>query len=82
FAVDERGLGEPRPAHAPGAMIVDTHGADVPDPVMALLGRVLARTGPVPVVLERDQNLTDLDALLAELESLRGLVRASRGRAE
>ena len=70
FAVDERG---PRRAARrrtrPGAMIVDTHGADVPDPVLALLGRVLARTGPVPVVLERDQNIPDLDGLLAELRA-------------
>jgi len=74
YAVDERGLGEPRPPHDPGAMIVDTHGADVPDPVLALLGRVLERTGPVPIVLERDQNVPDLDALIAELETIRRLL--------
>jgi uncharacterized protein (UPF0276 family) len=71
FAADERGLGDPLPPHAPGAMIIDTHGADVPDPVLSLLGRVMARTGPVPVVLERDQNVPDLDTLLAELEAIR-----------
>ena len=75
FAVDERGLGEPRPPHEPGAMIIDTHGADVTDPVLALLGRVLQRTGPVPVVLERDQNVPDLDGLIAELEAIRRIVR-------
>ena len=73
FAVDERGLGDARPPHAPGAMIVDTHGADVPDPVLSLLGRVLARTGPVPVLLERDQNIPDLDALLAEIAHIRAI---------
>lgn len=73
FAVDERGLGDARPPHAPGAMIVDTHGADVPDPVLSLLGRVLARTGPVPVLLERDQNIPDLDALLAEVAHIRAI---------
>jgi hypothetical protein len=77
FAVDERGLGEPRPPGEAGAMIVDTHGADVPDPVLALLGRVLARTGPVPIVLERDQNVPDLDGLIAELEAIRRIVRGS-----
>ncbi len=77
FAVDEKGLGGARSAHAAGAMIVDTHGADVADPVMELLGRVLARTGPVPIVLERDQNVPELDALLAELERIRGI--AARG---
>jgi uncharacterized protein (UPF0276 family) len=74
FAVDERGLGDARAPHEPGAMIVDTHGADVPDPVLALLGRVLARTGPVPVVLERDQNVPDLDGLLAEVARIRAVV--------
>lgn len=74
YAVDERGLGEPRAPGEPGAMIVDTHGADVPDPVLALLGRVLPRTGPVPIVLERDQNVPDLDALLEELGRIRAVV--------
>jgi uncharacterized protein (UPF0276 family) len=78
FAVDEQGLGEARPPHAPGAMIVDTHGADVTDPVLALLGRVLARTGPVPVLLERDQNIPDLDALLAEVARIRDIVKFAK----
>src|SRR5438445_666940 len=34
-----------------GRLILDTHGADVIDPVLALLERVLAKTGPVPVLL-------------------------------
>jgi uncharacterized protein len=76
FSVDARGLGEPRAAYAEGAMIVDTHGADVPDPVLALLGRVLPRTGPVPVVLERDRNVPSLDGLLAELARVRAAVSA------
>ncbi len=82
FAVDERGLGAPRPPHEPGAMIVDTHGAPAADPVMALLARVLARTGPVPIVLERDTNVPDLDELLAELERIRVVARTSPARAE
>jgi uncharacterized protein (UPF0276 family) len=71
FAVGDRGLGEPREPGAEGAMIVDTHGADVVDPVLDLLGRVLRRTGPVPIVLERDQNIPDLDGLLAEIARVR-----------
>jgi uncharacterized protein (UPF0276 family) len=77
FEVDERGLGEPQPPHARGAMIVDTHGADVPGPVLALLGRVLERTGPVPVVLERDQNVPSLDELLVELARIRAVASAA-----
>jgi uncharacterized protein (UPF0276 family) len=54
-----------------GKLIVDTHGADVCDPVLALLGRVLARTGPVPVLLERDQNIPPLATLLEEVKALK-----------
>jgi uncharacterized protein (UPF0276 family) len=76
YAVDERGLGESQEPGAGGAMIVDTHGADVPDPVLELLRRVLPRTGPVPVVLERDQNVPELDGLLEELGRIREVVSA------
>jgi uncharacterized protein (UPF0276 family) len=58
---------------APGTVVVDTHGADVCDPVLALLERVVAKTGPVPVLLERDQAIPTLDGLLAEI----GRVRAA-----
>ncbi len=50
-----------------GRLIVDTHGAPCADEVLALLERVLERTGPVPVVLERDQSIPPLDDLLAEV---------------
>jgi hypothetical protein len=74
FAADAGGLGEPVAPRTPGAMIIDTHGAPVPDPVLSLLERALARTGPVPVVLERDENVPSLDALLAEVASIRARV--------
>jgi hypothetical protein len=58
---------------AAGKLIVDTHGADMADPVLALLERVLPRTGPVPVVLERDQAIPSLDGLLQELARVRAV---------
>jgi uncharacterized protein (UPF0276 family) len=61
-------------------MIIDTHGAPVPDPVLALLERVLVRTGPVPVVLERDQNVPSLDALLEEVARIRTIAERCAGR--
>lgn len=67
FGVDEQGLGEPTAPRSPGAMIIDTHGAPVPDPVLTLLEAAIERTGPVPIVLERDQNLPPLDTLLEEV---------------
>jgi hypothetical protein len=54
-------------------IIVDTHGAGVCDPVLSLLERVLEKTGPVPVLLERDQNVPPLDDLLAELGTLKAI---------
>jgi uncharacterized protein (UPF0276 family) len=81
FTVDAAGLGEAAAPRAPGSMIVDTHGAAVDDPVLGLLERVLARTGPVPVLLERDQNVPPLDALLAEMARIRAVVARATGAA-
>ncbi|WP_437875127.1 DUF692 domain-containing protein [Sorangium sp. So ce513] len=47
-------------------LLIDTHGAPVIAPVLDLLARAVARTGPVPVVLERDNDVPPLEALLAE----------------
>lgn len=57
---------------APGLKI-DTHGADVPDPVWTLLESVYDQLGPVPTLLERDFNLPPLDSLLAETDRIRAL---------
>jgi uncharacterized protein len=48
-------------------VIIDTHGADVIPPVLDLCAWVIERTGPLPVVLERDHNLPPLPALLTEV---------------
>lgn len=58
---------------ATGRVILDTHGADVIDPVLALLERVLPRTGPVPVLLERDQDIPPLPVLLAEIAKIKAI---------
>jgi uncharacterized protein (UPF0276 family) len=52
-------------------ILIDTHGADVIAPVFELLRRTVARTGPVPVVLERDNHVPPLDTLLAEAAEVR-----------
>lgn len=49
---------------------IDTHGEAVPDDVYALLDYTLRRVGPVPVLLERDNNIPPLDELLAEVDEL------------
>jgi hypothetical protein len=52
---------------------VDTHGADVIDPVWDLLDRAYARLGPVPTLLERDFNIPPLPVLLREVERVGAL---------
>jgi hypothetical protein len=50
---------------------VDTHGADVCDPVWSLLGHAYRRFGNVPTLLERDFNIPPLSDLLREIERIR-----------
>jgi len=52
-------------------ILIDSHGADVIDPVLNLLEWVVERTGPVPVLLERDNNVPSLGELLTELQGIR-----------
>lgn len=52
---------------------VDTHGADVIDPVWALLIEAYRRLGPLPTLLERDFNLPPLADLLREVDEIRAL---------
>lgn len=62
-------------------LIIDTHGADVIDPVYDLLEWTLARTGPLPVVLERDNQIPELDELLDELGKIDAVYqRATRSK--
>jgi len=52
---------------------VDTHGADVIDPVWDLLDKAYARFGVLPTLLERDFNIPPLAQLLQEIEHIRRL---------
>lgn len=59
---------------------VDTHGADVIDPVWQLLSHAYGLLGPVPTLLERDFNLPPLDALLTEVGEVRQRQTIAEGR--
>ena len=61
---------------------VDTHGADVIDPVWALLGEAYRCFGPLPTLLERDFNIPGLDRLLAEVGTIRRLRDAAEQEAK
>lgn len=53
------------PALGP-ALLVDSHDARVAPPVWALYRRLLARIGPRPTLIERDDNVPPFEELLAE----------------
>ena len=51
-------------------LIVDTHGADVIDPVWKLLEKTYARFGIIPTLLERDFNIPPIPELLGEVDTI------------
>ena len=58
---------------------IDTHGEPVPADVYELLDYTLRKKGPVPVLLERDNNIPPLDELLAEVDALWTIYRSATG---
>jgi uncharacterized protein (UPF0276 family) len=60
----------------PDGILVDTHGAEVIDPVWALLDAAYARVGPLPTCLERDFNIPPLPELVGEV----GRIAAAQAR--
>lgn len=54
----------------PDGLVIDTHGADVIDPVWQLLGQAYALCGVVPTCLERDFNFPELSVLGREVEQI------------
>jgi uncharacterized protein (UPF0276 family) len=54
----------------PDKLIIDTHGEAVRDEVFDLLEYTLAKTGPMPVLLERDQGFPEFDEIIAEVARL------------
>ena len=58
-------------------LIVDTHGADVIDPVWTLLGEAYHHFGVFPTLLERDFNFPPLHELLLEVDRIGDLQEAA-----
>jgi uncharacterized protein (UPF0276 family) len=63
-----------------GTHIIDTHDAAVVDPVWQLYADALRRFGPVPTMIERDDNIPPFAELVAELQTARGLARDTLGK--
>lgn len=53
--------------------LVDTHGADIIDPVWHLLNQAYQQFGVFPTLLERDFNIPPLAQLLGEVDAIREL---------
>ncbi|NOT66084.1 MAG: DUF692 domain-containing protein [Methylotenera sp.] len=62
-------------------LLIDTHGADVIDPVWALLEDAYALFGAFPTCLERDNNIPPLPILMQEVNKIATLGAASLGKA-
>lgn len=55
-------------ARDPGGsdLLIDTHGAPVTEAVWALYARLIARVGPRPTLIERDDDIPDFATLMSE----------------
>jgi uncharacterized protein (UPF0276 family) len=62
----------------PDGLLLDTHGADVIDPVWSLLAQAYAHCGPVPTCLERDFNIPPLATLMPEVRRVAALQAAAK----
>ena len=60
-----------------GAYIIDSHDQPVGDAVWDLYGRAVDLFGPVPTMIERDDNMPPFEQLLAELDNARRVARGA-----
>lgn len=60
-----------------GDIIIDTHDAEVIDPVWALYRKAVERFGAVPTMIERDDRIPPLSSLLDELGRARCIVASA-----
>ena len=56
-------------------LIIDTHGQAIIDPVYDLFEWTLNKMNPVPVLLERDYNFSELQELNSELSKLKNITK-------
>jgi uncharacterized protein (UPF0276 family) len=84
--IDAMPLGRVRQIHLAGhaevdGMLIDTHDHPVCEAVWSLYAYTIARLGPVPTMIERDDRIPPLDELVQELDRARAIaadVAASR----
>jgi uncharacterized protein len=71
FAEDQDAVGAP--------LLIDTHGAPVATAVWELYAFALARLGPMPTLIERDDNIPSLAILTAEARCADQMIRKIQG---
>ena len=59
-------------------VLIDDHGTHVEPAVWTLFRRALDRVGPMPTLVEWDNNIPDLDVLLAEARKAEMILSAVR----
>lgn len=62
-----------------GPLLIDSHGTAVAGPVWALYKDVLDQTGPLPTLIEWDNDVPDFAALLDEAMQADALLKKARG---
>jgi len=56
------------------ALLIDTHGAPIAEPVWALYRRLVDRIGPRPTLIERDDDIPAFEILMAERNRAHGVL--------
>ena len=59
-------------------LLIDAHGSPVTDTVWELYRHVIARTGPLPTLIERDNNIPDWPVLCGEAQAAQAILTAAR----
>lgn len=65
------------PIHG-ATLLIDSHDAPIAEAVWSLYAHLIARTGPVPTLIERDDNIPAFDELMSERERAAVIMAASR----
>jgi uncharacterized protein (UPF0276 family) len=65
-----------------GRLLIDAHGSEVADPVMALYARVIAEAGPIATLIEWDNDVPEWRHLLSQASTAQAILdaRASQNR--
>jgi uncharacterized protein (UPF0276 family) len=74
-AIGEIHLAGHGPDEGGSALLIDTHGAPVAEPVWTLYRRLVDRIGPRPTLIERDDDIPAFAALMAERDRAHGMLR-------